>query len=334
MSPRFLRRGAALALALLLPAAVATASSAATPSRSRGEASPPWQLVAPHPYPAWGNAGATTDGCTFLSIGGQDDTGAARREVRSYNPGTDAWSNRASMPEGRFGLTAATVGTKVYVFGGYRADLTIGDNNYIYDAATNTWTQGAPVPTGSGIATAAEAAVSGRVYLIGGDDGDLNSNTETFQYTPTTDTWRPRAPMPTGRENNMAVVYRGKIYVAGGVQVQVSLDGLTTFESYDPSTNTWATLAPMLQPRISPGMATDGRFIYVFGGSTSYSGGQDLRTTERYNPATNTWTRLNANMVTAVNAPASGFVAGRLISAAGSNIDPTQTLVLRPDPCA
>jgi N-acetylneuraminic acid mutarotase len=333
MSLRIVRRGAAgLALALLLPVAAATGSSAAAPPKSRGEASPPWMSVAPHPYTVWGNAGATTDRCTFLSIGGQEDTGAARMTVRSYNPGTDAWSNKASMPEGRFGLTAAVVGTKVYVFGGYLADLTIGDNNYIYDAAANTWTNGAPVPTGGGIATAAEAAVGGRVYLIGGDDGDGNSNTETFQYNPVTDSWRPRAPMPTGRENNMAAVYRNKIYVAGGVQVQVSLDGLTTFESYDPSTNSWATLAPMLQPRISPGMATDGRYIYVFGGSTSFSGGEDLRTAERYNPATNTWTRIN-NMVVGVNAAASGFASGRLISAGGSYGTTTQVLALRPDPC-
>jgi N-acetylneuraminic acid mutarotase len=333
MSLRIVRRGAAgLALALLLPVAAATGSTAATPSKSRGEASPPWMSVAPHPYTVWGNAGATTDGCTFLSIGGQEDTGAARNTVRSYNPATDAWSSKASMPEGRLGLTAAVVGTKVYVFGGYRADFTIGDNNYIYDAVANTWTTGAVVPTGSGIATAAEASAGGGVYLIGGDDGDLMSNTEVYQYNPTTDTWRRRAPMPTGRENNMAVTLRGKIYVAGGLQVETSFDGLTTFESYDPRTNTWATLAPMNEPRISPGMATDGRYIYVFGGSESYAGGADLTSAERYDVATNTWSAA-PTMVTGVNAAASGFASGRLISAGGSYGTATQTLALRPDPC-
>jgi N-acetylneuraminic acid mutarotase len=334
MSPRIARLGtAALVLALLLPS---TANAASPPARSRAAAGRQmaWELKAPLPVALWGNAGATTDGCTFLSIGGQDGTGAARTTVSRYDLLADAWTPRAPMPEGRFGLTAAVVGQKVYVFGGYTGpDVQIGDNNYIYDAAANSWTSGAPVPLAGGVATAAEASFRGRVYLIGGDDGDLNSNDTNLLYNPATDTWRSRAPMPTPRENNVAVTLGGKIYVAGGLQVQVSFDGLNTFESYDPRTNTWATLAPMNSPRISPGIATDGRYVYVFGGSSSYSPQMDLSSAERYDPATDTWTRA-PRMVQAVNAAASGFVSGGLISAGGSYLDVNQFLALRPNPCA
>jgi N-acetylneuraminic acid mutarotase len=339
MSPRLVRLGtAALVLALLLPS---TATAASAPQRSRAAADHltpnrqmAWEFKAPLPVALWGNAGATTDGCTFLSIGGQDGAGVAQATVSRYDLLADSWTARAPMPEGRFGLTAATVGQKVYVFGGYTGpDVQIGDNNYIYDAATNTWTTGDPVPLAGGIATAAEAAFRGRVYVIGGDDGDLNSNDTNLLYDPATDTWRNRAPMPTPRENNVAVTLGSKIYVAGGLQVQVSFDGLNTFESYDPRTNTWATLAPMNSPRISPGIATDGRYIYVFGGSSSYSPQRDLRSAERYDPITDTWANA-PRMVQAVNAAASGYVGGGLISAGGAFLDVNQFLARRPNPCA
>jgi N-acetylneuraminic acid mutarotase len=329
MSPRIVRLGVAvLALALLVPS---TAGAASAPDRSPAK-NLAWETKAPLPFGLWGNAGATTDGCTFLSIGGQDGTGAARATVSRYDLLTDSWSARAPMLEERFGLTAAVAGQKVYVVGGYTGpDVQIGDENQIYDAATNTWSLGAPIP--GGIATAAEAAFRGRVYVIGGDDGDLNSNDTNLLYDPATDTWRNRAPMPTARENNVAVTVGGKIYVAGGLQVQVSFDGLNTFESYDPRTNTWATLAPMNSPRISPGIATDGRYIYVFGGSSSYSPQQDLRSAERYDPITDTWANA-PRMVQAVNAAASSYVGGGLISAGGAFLDVNQFLARRPNPCA
>jgi N-acetylneuraminic acid mutarotase len=331
MSPRIVRlRATALGIALLSTGSAASAA----PARSPANAQMAWITRAPLPFGLWGNAGATTDGCTFLSIGGQDQTGAARNTVARFDLLANAWAPRAPLPEGRFGLTAGVVGQKVYVFGGYTGpDVLIGDNNYIYDAAANTWTSGAPVPLAGGIATAAEATFRGKVYLIGGDNGDLNSNATNLVYDPATDTWRNRAPMPTPRENNVAVTLGGKIYVAGGMQVQVSFDGLTTFESYDPRTNTWTSLAPMSFPRISPGIATDGRYVYVFGGASSFNPQMDLRSAERYDPATDTWTRL-PRLVQAVNAAGSAYVSGGLISAGGAFLDVNQFLALRPNPCA
>jgi N-acetylneuraminic acid mutarotase len=188
------------------------------------------------------------------------------------------------------------------------------------------------VPLPGGIATTAEADAGGKVYLFGGDDGDLNSNDTTFAYDPPTDSWRARALMPTARENAVAVTLDGKVYVAGGMQVQVSQDGLTAFESYDPRTNSWSVLAPMTYPRISPGIATDGRFVYVFGGSASYDPSMNLPSAERYDPATDTWTQLPP-MNTAVNAAAHGYAGGQLLSAGGYWLNVTQSLMVRPNPC-
>jgi N-acetylneuraminic acid mutarotase len=286
------------------------------------------------PAALWGNAGATVDGCTLLSIGGQDAGGIPRNDVFRFNASQDTWTPRAPMPEALFGLTAAVLGERVFVVGGYTAsDPAISDTNYIYVASSNAWTSGAPIPFAGGIATAAEAAAGGQVYVIGGDDGDLNSNATNMRYDPTSDTWTARALMPTPRENNVAVALRGKIYVAGGIQVQQSFDGLRTFEVYDIRTNTWTPLAPMSHPRISPGIATDGEYIYVFGGAASYSPFEPQRTAERYHVATGQWGPV-PRMVQAVDAAAAGYVAGRLVSAGGGYTDVNQYLALGPNPCA
>lgn len=278
-----------------------------------------WATAAPIPVGRYLMAGATTTGCTLYAIGGLISGSTPSQNVDVYNPSNDAWTARAPMPEALGGLQAANVGATIYVVGGYGSGLAISSANHIYNALTNSWSTGAPIPNPGGIATAAEAAYNGKVYVIGGDDGDLNSNTTNYEYDPATNTWTTRAAMPTARENNVAVTLNNRIYVAGGVQVQISLDGLRTFEAYDPVANSWTALPMMTDPRISPGIATDGVYVYVFGGSTSYSaGGQDLTSVERYDPATNTWTTLPDAMVQGTNGAAASYVRGRLYSVGGA----------------
>ena len=170
--------------------------------------------------------------------------------VDQYNPVTNIWTARASMPEGLYGIQPTAYDTSVYIVGGYLDDTTglyATSSTLIYDSLADTWTNGTPIPVGDdGIATGAQAAYDGKIYFIGGDDGDGVSNTTTWEYTIISDTWTLRAPMPTERENNVAVTLNDKIYVAGGADgTDPNFTGLTTFEVYDPATDTWATLAPM-----------------------------------------------------------------------------------------
>jgi N-acetylneuraminic acid mutarotase len=308
-------------------------SAGASAQAGRPARVPGWEQLSPLPFPLWGPAGASVDRCTLLSIGGQDSDSVVRDETLVLDPQLNMWTAKASMPEGRYGVTAAVVGQNVYVVGGYTAgDPAIARGNFVYDAASDTWTIRRPLPSPAGIATAAEASAGGRVYVVGGDDGDSISNDTNYEYNATTDSWRARAPMPTPRENDVAVGLRGRIYVAGGMAVQVSLDGLRTFESYDPRTDTWTRLKPMIFPRVSPGIATDGRYVYVWGGAASYEFSSLWRNAERYDPVTDTWSQIE-QLGLAVDAPASGFADGMLISAGGDYEDVTQSLTVRPSSC-
>ncbi len=77
---------------------------------------------------------------------------------------------KAPMPQGAGWTGVATVGGKVYVFGGLTGTET--ESSYtlnitqIYDPATNTWTAGAPMPTARYLCTA--AVVNDKIYVMGG----------------------------------------------------------------------------------------------------------------------------------------------------------------------
>mgnify|MGYP003381332616 CR=1 FL=1 len=93
-----------------------------------------------------------------------------RPDVDLYTPATDAWTSRAPMPMGLYGIQPSAVGTRIYVVGGY-ADISTGlyamTSTLIYDSGANSWSSGAPIPVGDlGIGTAAQATYNGKVYVL------------------------------------------------------------------------------------------------------------------------------------------------------------------------
>src|SRR4029077_21216251 len=107
-----------------------------------------------------------------------------------------------------------TIGSKIYVVGGYTATAPVADNQ-VYNPTTNTWTTGAALPTS--MAQGATAVVNNVLYVFGGsaDGGGTVTNAE-WAYNPTTNSWSSKAAMPTARCSSVAVVEKGIAYVIGG----------------------------------------------------------------------------------------------------------------------
>jgi N-acetylneuraminic acid mutarotase len=118
------------------------------------------------------------------------------------------WRAMARMPEGRQGHAMVGLGGRLYVVGGVgRSDRTL-----IYDAATNKWTMGAPLPSGRDHLRA--VAWRGEVWAIGGRNPSPVSRVDI--YDPKADRWRrgPSLPQPMSA---MAVgVVKGALHVVGG----------------------------------------------------------------------------------------------------------------------
>ena len=229
----------------------------------------------------------------------------------------DFWTEKAPLPLGEGGLGAAVVNEKIYVFGGFAANIGILNTTEEYDPATNTWISRAPMPVpgiGWGV-----TVCQNKIYAINGTVNEV--------YDPTTNTWENRKPMPTERESLQANAVGNKIYLIGGmlnVPPRGEIFGVT--EVYDPSSDSWTTLASMPYPVNRYASAVIDGKIYIFGGSTSSD--QTSTLVQIFDPETNNWTT-GAPMPAAVFGGAAAATTGvfapkRIYVIGGSDSDLNQ----------
>jgi hypothetical protein len=176
--------------------------------------------LAPMPTARQGLAAAVV-GNAIYAIGGREvggPNGPGKLDaVERYDIDTDTWTSVAPLPAPRSDMAAATVGNKVYVFGGFDARGNVLNDVDMYDPVKDTWTTGfAPMPTARG-AMYGVATKGGEVYVIGGWDGIGNGLATNEAYKVAQDTWTAGLPlMPTARAEAGACGHGGRIYIVGG----------------------------------------------------------------------------------------------------------------------
>jgi len=219
-------------------------------------------------------------------VGGQNATGVLAT-MEAYDPISNTWTTKTSMPTARTGAGAGVINGIIYVAGGLNnaSPGMVVVTVEAYDPTTNAWTTKAPMPTarhGLGV-----GVVNGILYAVGGaanNDGSGFLNV-VEAYDPSTNTWTTKAPMPTARQGFAEVgVVNGILYAIGGYNGAI----LQTVEAYNPGTDTWTTRTSMPTARYFPGVGVLNGTIYVAGGTIS--GPDNLTTLEAYNPGTDTWT--------------------------------------------
>ena len=86
-----------------------------------------------------------------------------------YDPATNTWVTKASMPTARRGAAGATYGGKLYVIGGRNAAGNDIATVEAYNPATNTWAARASLPSArSGLGA---VVVGGLISAVGGRNG-------------------------------------------------------------------------------------------------------------------------------------------------------------------
>jgi len=298
-----------------------------------------WIKLAVFPEPAEELLGVAAGGKMYVFCGlapGWKPMGL----VYEYDPATDKWTKKKTMPLLSHHVAFTEYHGKIYAFGGFvypasgPAAWVPVDNAWEYDPAADSWKVLAPMPTRRGSPVA--AVVGDKIYVIGGATLPVGS-TETAvhparphlsvgsveEYDPAANTWRPRTSMPTARNHATAGVVNGKIYVIGGrvgtAFITSGSSNIDVVEEYDPATDAWgAPRARMPSARSAMASGVYNGRIYVTGGE-----GQDtqrmytFRALEAYDPASNAWAIL-PSMPVSRHGLAGAVVGNRLHMVSGS----------------
>ena len=206
-----------------------------------------------------------------------------------YDPATNTWTYKASMPTPRLAFGIAVYNNKIYCIGG-QSNHTYTGANEVYDPATNIWETKTPMPTAR--SWVAANVVNGKIYVMSGYTPISSSLNEV--YDPETDTWETMTPSPEVPLSDYSLascVFDNKIYLMGGL----SSDGMHNLNQiYDPKTNTWS-IGAYSPSSIEGGAAatSTGAFapkrIYLMGPSAYLSQDNSFYSNQVYNPKTDHW---------------------------------------------
>jgi N-acetylneuraminic acid mutarotase len=216
-----------------------------------------------------------------------------------YDPATDKWAPKASMPTPRMWFAAAVYQGKIYTIGGYdwnNGNPIVLDSNEVYDPTVDTWQTKQPMPTARQELDA--NVISDQIFLIGGlrsSDGPTHAVALNEVYNVSNDSWSAKEPMLYPAASYASAVSSAKIYCMGKSDFMEGNNRFFT-QVYDPSNDSWSLGTPMPSSlRGCTACATTGelalRRIYLIGGypdgSTDYL---PVSTVQVYNPENNTWT--------------------------------------------
>jgi N-acetylneuraminic acid mutarotase len=217
-------------------------------------------------------------------IGGFADNAEPVGIAESYDPKSNEWQLRPSLPIPVHHAAAAVVGDRLFVIGGYtggRVRWEPLDTIYEWNAAGSTWIMRGPMPTPRG--ALAVAVLNGRIHAIGGAwDGASNAHEV---YDPATNRWTRASPMPTARDHLAAVAFQGRVWALGG---RASFLGqqYDTVEIYDPATDAWRSGTPLPAARGGLAAAALADRVLVFGGEAPL---RIFNSTEMYEVAGDRW---------------------------------------------
>ena len=255
----------------------------------------------------------TANGLVY-AIGGLNSAGAALSSVAAFNPGTNAWTTKASMPAARQGGNGAVaIGSTMYVAGGFDAARTLTRTLYAYNVNTNRWSTRATMPALS--SCGGSAVISGKLYVFSGctrsSTGAQVAAGLLHRYDPATNRWTTLRSAPSVHFSPAVRAVNGKLYVAGGNNgASVAIGRL---DVYDPATNTWSTRAAMPTARVAAAAAGVGGKLYVIGGRNA---GTSLNKVEAYDPVTDRWST-RASMPTVRSGLGVGVINDLVYAVAG-----------------
>jgi hypothetical protein len=269
-----------------------------------------WAALAPMPTARQEVAVAALGGHVWV-IGGFGAGAEPVPTVERYDPASDSWDVRPSLPMPVHHAAAAVVGDRLFVIGGYtggRVSWTPLDSVWEWTEARGTWEKRTPMPTARGALAA--VTLGDRIHAVGGSAGDRLGAHEV--YDPAANRWTVVNPMPTARDHLTAVAFHDRVWALGG-RASFFGEQYANVEVYDPGTDSWRTGPPLPRGRGGLAAAALPDRILVFGGEAPF---RIFNSTEMYEPAGNRWIAKEP-MPTARHGIGAVAIAGRIYVPAG-----------------
>ena len=161
--------------------------------------------------------------------------------VEVYNPTTNSWTTRTSMPTARNHFHASAVDGNIFSIGGRvgSAYIVHSSNTDVveeYNIERDEWTLKKPMPTNrSGVAG---TAYNGKIYVAGGEfqsDAMMAAFRVFEAYDPATNSWNSSLPrMPVPRHGLVGVLMGNGFHVLGGGFQSAGIDRVNVItETHD-----------------------------------------------------------------------------------------------------
>lgn len=204
-----------------------------------------WKGLAPMPSKRGSAVAATVNGKMYVIGGAALHPGSSETAlyptrphrsvdtVEEYDPQTNRWSARSSMPTARNHAAIGMVNNKIYVIGGRLGSafiFTASNTNVVeeYDPATDQWgLVKARMPTER--SGGAWAVYSGRIYVAGGEhqDSHLMAAFRALEaYDPATNTWTNLPMMPMPRHGLAGAVVGDRLHLVSGDIQSAGITGM------------------------------------------------------------------------------------------------------------
>ena len=256
--------------------------------------------------------------------------GRGSKPVQIYDPAANSWVTGADPPVEMHHFQAILYNYDIYVVAGYSGACCSSefglDRIYIYDIETDSWSQGAQIPSGRRRGSTGTVLHEGKIYLAGGLNGGHGAPATSFRffdmYDPVSDTWTVLPDMPRDRDHFHAVILDGELYAAGGRDSSdPSIFDATIGEVdvFDFGSNSWTTLPGSSNLPTLRGGCTSvvlGDQLLVIGGE---SGGQTVAhaEVEAFDPISGDWNTL-PSLIQGRHGTQAAILNGEVYIAAGS----------------
>jgi len=228
-----------------------------------------WSFQTSMPTPRASFAIAVCDNkiyCIGGTTGVKDGKYVTSNTNEVYDPETNSWSTKASMPTARIGVNANVIDGKIYLIGGNSTQ------NEVYNPTTDTWTTMSSIPTKPGLTTiwsCTSTIINEKIHVFG-----ANPYSKSHQiYDPKTDNWTTGTPIIQGCLLAQACT---TTTATGSKAICVFAVDSTWWDLGPPNFScltfntiqqTWRTFCCMPTPRVNVAVAVINDLIYVIGGS-------------------------------------------------------------------